>query len=116
MPTAGAAALGLFARGHWGVEKGLPWCLDVTFREDTNRTRDTNAGANLGVVRRVAAARLKQETGKGVNRQSEFAADGSGVARSARPSWRAPSGSGHSGNRPGTRSTANAPVRPEFPA
>lgn len=61
----GAAELGRYIRGHWGVENGLHWCLDVAFREDQNRTRDTNAGANLGVVRRVAASLLKQDKGKG---------------------------------------------------
>jgi predicted transposase YbfD/YdcC len=61
----GAAALGGYVRGHWGVENGLHWCLDVSFREDANRTRDANAGANLGVVRRVAASLLKQDKGKG---------------------------------------------------
>jgi predicted transposase YbfD/YdcC len=60
-----AAALGGYVRGHWGVENGLHWCLDIAFREDENRTRDTNAGANLGVVRRVAASLLKQDKGKG---------------------------------------------------
>jgi hypothetical protein len=43
----------------------LHWCLDVSFREDTNRTRDRNAGANLGVVRRVAASLLKQDEARG---------------------------------------------------
>jgi predicted transposase YbfD/YdcC len=62
---AGARKLAAVARGHWGVENGLHWCLDVSFGEDANRTRDTNAGANLGVVRRVAASLLKQDTGKG---------------------------------------------------
>ena len=47
------------------MENGLHWCLDVSFREDQNRTRGTNAGANLGVVRRVAASLLKQDKGKG---------------------------------------------------
>ncbi|MBL8881400.1 MAG: ISAs1 family transposase, partial [Phycisphaerales bacterium] len=60
-----AKELAGYIRGHWGVENGLHWCLDVTFREDGNRTRDTNAGANLGVVRRVAASLLKQDTAKG---------------------------------------------------
>jgi predicted transposase YbfD/YdcC len=60
-----AEALGGYIRGHWGVENGLHWCLDIAFREDENRTRDTNAGANLGVVRRVAASLLKQDRGKG---------------------------------------------------
>jgi predicted transposase YbfD/YdcC len=62
---ASAAELGGYIRGHWGVENGLHWCLDIAFREDENRTRDTNAGANLGVVRRVAASLLKQDKGKG---------------------------------------------------
>jgi predicted transposase YbfD/YdcC len=62
---AGAAELGGYVRGHWGIENGLHWCLDVAFREDANRTRDANAGANLGVVRRVAASLLKQDKGKG---------------------------------------------------
>jgi predicted transposase YbfD/YdcC len=61
----GAAEVGGYIRGHWGVENGLHWCLDIAFREDENRTRDTNAGANLGVVRRVAASLLKQDKGKG---------------------------------------------------
>jgi predicted transposase YbfD/YdcC len=60
-----AKKLAGYIRGHWGVENGLHWCLDVSFREDENRTRDTNAGANLGVVRRVAASLLKQDPGKG---------------------------------------------------
>lgn len=34
-------------------------------REDENRTRQKNAGANLGVVRRVAASLLKRDKGKG---------------------------------------------------
>jgi predicted transposase YbfD/YdcC len=62
---AGAAALGGYIRGHWGVENGLHWCLDIAFREDENRTRDANAGANLGVVRRVAASLLKQDPARG---------------------------------------------------
>jgi predicted transposase YbfD/YdcC len=60
-----AGELAGYIRGHWGVENGLHWCLDVTFREDANRTRGTNAGANLGVVRRVAASLLKQDQAKG---------------------------------------------------
>ena len=60
-----ATELAGYIRGHWGVENGLHWCLDVSFGEDANRTRDTNAGANLGVVRRVAASLLKQDQGKG---------------------------------------------------
>jgi len=60
-----ASALGRHVRGHWGIENGLHWVLDVAFREDDNRTRDRNAGANLGMVRRIAASLLKQAPGKG---------------------------------------------------
>jgi predicted transposase YbfD/YdcC len=63
-----AKALGRYARGHWGIENGLHWVLDVAFREDANRTRDTNAGANLGLVRRLAASLLKQAPDKGSTR------------------------------------------------
>ena len=61
----GAKKLAAYIRGHWGVENGLHWCLDVTFGEDANRTRDKNAGANLGVVRRIAASLLKQDKRRG---------------------------------------------------
>ena len=48
-----AAELGRRVRGHWGIENGLHWVPDVAFREDANRTRLRNAGANLGFVRRA---------------------------------------------------------------
>lgn len=67
-----AAELANYVRGHWGIENGLHWCLDVTFREDENRTRDRNAGANLGVVRRVAASLLKQDHAKGSIKAKRF--------------------------------------------
>ena len=59
------AELAGYIRGHRSVENGLHWCLDVAFREDENRTRDKNAGANLGAVRRVAASLLKQDPDAG---------------------------------------------------
>lgn len=46
-------------RGHWTVENQLHWVLDVTFREDHNRSRAGHAQANLGVLRRVALSMLK---------------------------------------------------------
>ena len=69
-----AKQLAGFVRGHWSVENGLHWCLDVSFGEDANRTRDKNAGANLGVVRRVAASLLKQDKGKGSIKAKRFGA------------------------------------------
>jgi len=63
-----------YIRGHWGVENGLHWCLDVAFGEDANRTRDRNAGANLGIVRRVAASLLKQDKSRGSIKAKRFGA------------------------------------------
>jgi predicted transposase YbfD/YdcC len=60
-----AEELGGFIRGHWGVENGLHWVLDVAFREDESRTRAGHAGANLGMVRRVAVSLLRTAPGKG---------------------------------------------------
>ena len=60
-----AAELGNLIRRHWSVENELHWCLDVAFREDENKTAAGHAGANLGLVRRVAASLLKQDSGKG---------------------------------------------------
>jgi predicted transposase YbfD/YdcC len=62
---AGAATMLALVRGHWGIENGLHWVLDVAFREDANKTRVGNAGANLGWLRRVALSLLKRTPGKG---------------------------------------------------
>jgi predicted transposase YbfD/YdcC len=62
---AGAKTLGRLIRGHWGVENGLHWVLDTAFGEDGNKTREGHAGANLGLIRRVALSLLKQDPGKG---------------------------------------------------
>jgi predicted transposase YbfD/YdcC len=60
-----AAELGGLIRRHWSVENELHWCLDVAFREDSNKTATGHAGANLGLIRRVAASLLKQDPGRG---------------------------------------------------
>jgi predicted transposase YbfD/YdcC len=60
-----AAELGKLVRRHWAVENDLHWRLDVAFREDANRTAAGHAGANLGLVRRVAASLLKQDPDEG---------------------------------------------------
>jgi len=60
-----AAELGAFVRGHWGIENGLHWVLDVVFREDDSRVRAGHAGENLAMVRRAAVALLSRAPGKG---------------------------------------------------
>ena len=56
----GAKKLAGYIRNHWGIENGLHWCLDVSFREDESRTRAGHAGTNLGMIRRVALSLLKR--------------------------------------------------------
>lgn len=51
-------------RGHWGIENTLHWCLDVTFREDDDRTRNRRAADNLAWLKRFAISVLKQQTDK----------------------------------------------------
>lgn len=45
---------GDLARGHWAVENGLHWHLDVTFKEDRCRARKKNAAQNLSLLRKLA--------------------------------------------------------------
>jgi predicted transposase YbfD/YdcC len=47
-------------RGHWGIENTCHWTLDMTFREDENRTRDRHVCENLAWLRRFALGLLKQ--------------------------------------------------------
>ena len=59
-----AAELAALVRGHWGIENGRHWVLDVVFREDDSRVRAGHAGANLAMLRRVAVSLLKRAPGK----------------------------------------------------
>lgn len=45
-------------RGHWMVESHH-WHLDVTFREDDNRTLDKQSAFNLNILRKLALSVLK---------------------------------------------------------
>jgi predicted transposase YbfD/YdcC len=65
-----------WARGHWGIENGLHWVLDVVFREDRSRIRQKHAGVNLAMIRRVAASLLSRAPGKG-----------SGVTKRLKAGW-----------------------------
>jgi predicted transposase YbfD/YdcC len=60
-----AEALGSATRGHWGIENGLHWVLDVIFREDDCRLKDRRAAENLGMLRRVVVSLLRQDRSKG---------------------------------------------------
>ena len=60
-----AAEMAGFVRGHWGIENGRHWVLDVVFGEDDSRVREGHAGANLAMLRRVAVSLLRRSPGKG---------------------------------------------------
>ena len=42
------------ARQHWAIENSLHWVLDVTFKEDENRTRRGHGAENLALLRKLA--------------------------------------------------------------
>jgi predicted transposase YbfD/YdcC len=46
-------------RGHWEIENGLHWHLDVTFGEDASRVQKRAAAENLAAVRKGALSLLK---------------------------------------------------------
>lgn len=57
----------LFARavrGHWGVENGCHWTLDMTFREDESRIRGKQIRENFAWLNRLALSLLKQHPAK----------------------------------------------------
>jgi predicted transposase YbfD/YdcC len=59
-----AAELAGYIRGHWHIE-AMHGVLDVAFREDERWTETGHAGANLGMIRRVALSLLKRAGTKG---------------------------------------------------
>jgi predicted transposase YbfD/YdcC len=62
--TGKAEQMARFIRGHWEIENGLHWVLDVVFGEDDRRVREKHAGANLAMVRRVAVSLLRRTPGR----------------------------------------------------
>jgi predicted transposase YbfD/YdcC len=51
-------------RGHWGIENGCHWCLDMIFREDESRIRDRTARENFAWLNRFLLSLLKQHPSK----------------------------------------------------
>ena len=47
------------ARGHWGVENGLHWHLDFTFKDDKNTTKKGNGAEGLQIIKKIALSLLK---------------------------------------------------------
>jgi predicted transposase YbfD/YdcC len=51
-------------RGHWSVENGCHWVLDMTFREDESRIRERQVRENFAWLNRFALSLLKQHPGR----------------------------------------------------
>jgi predicted transposase YbfD/YdcC len=47
-------------RGHWGIENGCHWILDVTYREDESRIREAALRENFAWLNRLTLSLLKQ--------------------------------------------------------
>lgn len=60
LPPVRGARIAQCVRQHWGIENGLHWTLDMSFREDESRIRHRRAQENFAWLRRTALSLLKQ--------------------------------------------------------
>ena len=60
-----ARRIGKAIRGHWSIENGLHWVLDVVFREDARRLYDRTAAENTALLNRLAVSLLRGDPSKG---------------------------------------------------
>jgi predicted transposase YbfD/YdcC len=56
-----AEVLQKLIRGHWGIENGCHWILDMTWNEDHSRIRKGNAAQNVALLRKLALNLLKAD-------------------------------------------------------
>jgi predicted transposase YbfD/YdcC len=61
-------------RGHWGIENGQHWSLDVTFREDDSRIQKRNGGINFALLRKIALSLLKRHPSEDSINRKRYAA------------------------------------------
>src|SRR4030095_12291432 len=57
-----ARRIGSAIRGHWSIENGLHWVLDVVFREDARRVYDRTTAENVAFLNRLALSLLGGDT------------------------------------------------------
>lgn len=60
-----ARRIGGAIRGHWCIENGLHWVLDVVFREDARRLYDRTAAENVAFLNRLALSVLRGDPSTG---------------------------------------------------
>ncbi len=58
-PFTGLERFAEAVRGHWGIENGQHWVLDVQFGEDANRARKDHSAENLALVQRMTMNVIK---------------------------------------------------------
>ncbi len=68
-PKATARDVERLARGHWGIENGLHWSMDVVWGSDAHAIRERNAAENMARLRRFCAGLVKQSTGWGYSQR-----------------------------------------------
>jgi len=59
-----ARCIGSAIRGHWRIENGLHWVLDVVFREDARRVYDRTTAENVAFMHRLALSLLRGDPSK----------------------------------------------------
>jgi predicted transposase YbfD/YdcC len=59
-----ARRIGRAIRGHWSIENGLHWVLDVVFREDARRVYDRTTAENVALLNRLALSLLRGDPSK----------------------------------------------------
>lgn len=59
-----ARRIGAVIRGHWGIENGLHWVLDVVFREDARRVYERTTAENVAFLNRLALSVLRGDPSK----------------------------------------------------
>jgi predicted transposase YbfD/YdcC len=59
-----ARRIGKAIRGHWSIENGLHWVLDVVFREDARRLYDRTVAENVAFMNRLAVSLLRGDPTK----------------------------------------------------
>jgi len=59
-----ARRIGSAIRGHWSIENGLHWVLEVVFREDARRVYDRTTAENVAFLNRLALSLLRGDPGK----------------------------------------------------
>ena len=59
-----ARRLGRAIRGHWSLENGRHWVVEVVFREDARRVYDRTVAENVAFLNRLALSLLRGDSSK----------------------------------------------------